>query len=395
MSGAHAKLSPSGSNIWMNCAGSISAQEGLADETSEFAAEGTFAHDISDLCLGLGLEPHDFIGHRGTVEGFSFEWTEEDADYLTLGIDEIRSLGGKFYGEHRVDLSKWLGAGQFGTLDRGVVLPNFICIGDLKWGRGVPVSPVQNKQLRIYGLGFWEEHCSKTHTDPDTEIRIIIDQPRCSGGGGEWRTTLRDLLAFGEEARAAAERTRDPNAPRVAGDHCLWCKARKAGCPTFDSFAIDLVDSKFDDIDVSALVDAPPLFPAVMTPERRAYILKHRKLFEDWLDILHAQALDDATRGLPCGGLKAVEGRKSPDKWFDNEIADAALAPILGDARFTKKVRSPTQVMKEIPEAARATVEGLICRGSRKPVLVSEQDARPAIQTIEQQFDDVETENGE
>jgi hypothetical protein len=170
--------------------------------------------------------------------------------------------------------------------------------------------------------------------------------------------------------------------------------AQAPAAPTFDEFAVDLIDSSSTRSTSTSPSTQPPALPTVMTPERRAYVLQHRKLFEDWLDILHAQALDDATRGLPCGGLKAVEGRKSPDKWYDNERADAALLPLLGEARFTKKVRSPTQVMKELDEAARADIEPLICRGTKKPVLVSEQDARPAVLTIEQKFDEVEIENG-
>jgi hypothetical protein len=256
---AHAKLSPSGASIWMNCAGSINAQEGLPDETSEFAAEGTRAHDISDLCLTLGLDPYDFIGDTAEVEGFKFEWTEEDADYLALGIDQVRAFGGQFFGEHRVDLSPWLGPDQFGTLDRAIILPDgLMVIIDLKFGRGIPVSPIENKQLMLYALGFWYAHCRETHADPDTRILIIIDQPRCSGGGGEWYTTLAELLAFGEEARAAAERTRDPNAPRTAGDHCLWCLRRQApgGCANFDEFAVDAARQQFDDIDVSVAIDS-------------------------------------------------------------------------------------------------------------------------------------------
>jgi hypothetical protein len=45
--------------------------------------------------------------------------------------------------------------------------------------------------------------------------------------------------------------------------------------------------------------------------------------------------------------------------------------------------------MKEIPESAREDVKPLICRGTKKPVLVSEQDARPAVLTIEQKFDEI------
>lgn len=389
MSGAHAKLSPSGASIWMNCAGSIAAQEGLPDETSEFAAEGTNAHAISDICLTIGLEPYDFIGHRCTVEGFTFEWTEEDADYLAFGIDQMREMskGGWFFGEQKVDLSEWLGPDQFGTLDRAIINRDLITICDLKYGRGIPVSPIENKQLMLYALGFWQT-IARSLTDA-TDFLIIIDQPRCSGGGGEWRTTLDELLTFGEEARVAAEATRASDAPRTAGSHCHWCKRRTApgGCDAHNAFMLDLFGSKFEDLDD----DVPPELPSSMTPERRSYVLSHRKLFDDWLDTLHAHALQDALHGRPCGGLKAVEGRKSPDKWKDPEAAGAALQPLLGDERFTKKVKTPTQISKEIKLSDHPAVEDLIQRGTRKPVLVSERDARPAVlMNLEQQFDDLD-----
>jgi len=395
---AHAKLSPSGAETWMNCAGSVAAQEGLPDDTSEFAAEGTFAHHISELCLDLGLDPYDFIGHRGTIEGFNFEWTVDDADELAFGINYIRSFGGRFFGEHRVDLSHWLGPDQFGTLDRGVILPDLIVIDDLKWGRGLPVEAVENKQMMLYALGFWHKHCRETHGARSTRFLLVVDQPRCSGGGGEWYTTLGDLLDFGEQARAASLATQDPFAPRAATEKgCKWCRRRIApgGCPTFDEFMLDVIGSKFGEIDDDIAIAAPPFLPLMgMTPERRAHILRHRKLFENWLDTLHNQHLDDALRGLPSGGLKAVEGRKSPDKWFDPEQADTQLAPLLGDGRFSKRIKTPTQVSKELGAEDFAAIEKLICRGSRKPVLVSDQDARPAIAPLEQKFDEVEIENG-
>lgn len=393
---AHAELGPSGATIWMNCPGSVAAQRGLPDETSEFAAEGTFAHLISDQCLSLGLDAYDFVGDKCEVDGFTFEWTEDDAHQLQFGIDQVRGFGGDFFGEQKVDLSKWLGAGQFGTLDRAIITPDEIIIGDLKWGRGVPVSPIKNKQLMLYALGLINHLRDRLPQGVNLRVRIIIDQPRCSGGGGEWVTSLTELFAFGEAARAAALLTRDPSAPRIAGDHCLWCRRRTApgGCPAFDEFAVDLIDSSFDEIDMDDAIGVAPELPLVMTPERRAFILRHRKLFEEWVEILHAQALDDAMRGLPCGGLKAVDGRKSRDKWFDDKRADAALVPLLGDKRLTFKVRSPTQILKELDEARRAEIEPLICRGTKKPVLVSEQDARPAVLTIEQKFDEVEIENG-
>jgi hypothetical protein len=379
----------------MVCPGSVAAEEGLPDETSEEAAEGTFAHMISEDCLALGLDPYDFIGHRATVEGHSFEWDEEDADNLAFGISQIRSFGGQLYGEQRVDLTHWLGDDQFGTLDRAIILPDLIVIDDLKWGRGIPVSPVENRQLSLYGLGFWRDIAR--HQTNATDFLIIIDQPRCSGGGGEWRTTLDQLLAFGEEARGAAERTRDPNAPRVASEKgCRFCKRREApgGCSTLDMFMLDLFGKQFDDLDDEIMVGGPMELPVVVTPERRSFILDNRKLCESWFDKLHAQALDDALHGRPCGGKKAVEGRKLADKWKNLDDADIALLLMLGDGRHNLKLKTPTQVTKELKlkDNIPPELEQLIERGQRKPTLVSEQDARPAMLiNLEQMFDDLDT----
>ena len=45
---AHAILSASGSSKWMNCAGSILAESGMPeDEGSDFAREGTAAHELA------------------------------------------------------------------------------------------------------------------------------------------------------------------------------------------------------------------------------------------------------------------------------------------------------------------------------------------------------------
>jgi hypothetical protein len=173
----------------------------------------------------FGLDPYDFIGHRFTVEGYSFEWDEDDAAYLAWGIEEIRSYPGEFYGEYQVDLSKWLGPDQFGTLDRAVAGPSSSSSATSSGASAG--TPVRNKQLMLYALGFWWNVAR--HITEATEFLIIIDQPRCSGGGGQWRTTLEELLAFAEEARAAAERTRDPNAVRTASTRgCMWCLRRDA-----------------------------------------------------------------------------------------------------------------------------------------------------------------------
>lgn len=423
---AHASLSPSAAEAWMYCHGYPNAVAGLPDSSSEAAAEGTMAHSISEMCLDMGFEPHDFVGAHMKVEDWTFGWNDDDADLLAPGIDNIREMvaaGGKFYGEHRVNLSNWLGDNQFGTLDRGIVMTEaattnwckasayartlfpegapaggLIVIDDLKWGRGIPVSPVENKQLRIYALGFWWNIAR--HITDATEFLIRIDQPRCGGGGGEWRCTLDELLAFGEQAKAAALATQDPDAPRRASAKgCMWCRRREApgGCREYDRFNLELISMKFDEDDgdlapvgVHAAVGLEPPLPRAITAELRSYLLDHRKMVEDWFDGLHAECMQDALAGRPTPGKKAVEGRRPPRKWRDAEVADDVLGDLLGEGRFARKLKSPTQVEKEIGPVRYAGIAKHVDKGVPKPVLVPEADARPALIPVTQKFDEEE-----
>jgi len=407
---AHARLGPSAAEAWMTCAGYPNAVDGLADSSSEYAAEGTAAHSVSDDCLAFGLDAYDFIGSRLTIRerndpalAWTFEWTEADAHDLQPGLDEIRAFEGQFFGEQKVDLSDVMGVErQFGTLDRGVVGQKLIVIGDLKWGRGIPVSPVRNKQLMLYGLGFWRNIAR--YATAATDFLFIIDQPRCPGGGGHWRCTLDELLAFEQEVRVAALRTLDPAAPRTASEKgCYWCARRKqpptepgavSGCKTYDEFALDLIGSKFDAIDEAAETGegfAPPRLDR-LSAERRSWIVRHKGAIEKWLEQLHAQVIHDALSGDPTPGLKLVDGRRGRKAWADEREAEAWLEPRLGENMFTKKLTSPAQALKKLPvEERRALADsGLIREGVAKPALVDEADDRPARATVDDKFAKIE-----
>jgi hypothetical protein len=409
---AHARLGPSGAEAWMTCPGYPNAVAGLHDPGSEFAAEGTAAHSIADDCLTLGLDAHDFIGSKLTVtekgsdgqiaQSWTFEWTEDDAEDLQYGIDEVRALGGEFFGEHRVDLSEVYGVeGQFGTLDRGIITPDEIIINDLKWGKGIPVSPVKNKQLMIYGLGFW--HNVAKHRSNATRMRFIIDQPRCPGGGGHWSCSIDELLAFQEEVRAAARATLDPNAPRKASEKgCYWCARRKqsptepgavSGCKTYDDYMLDAIGSRFDDLDEAIGSDSEIVLPqySQLSAERRSYIVRHKGSIEKWLEAIHAAVIRDGLNGESIPGLKVVDGRRGRKAWVDEDKADTWLAERLGNDRFTFKLNSPSQALKALKGDARKELldSGLFREGVPKPVLVDEADERPRKATVDEKFDEM------
>lgn len=384
---AHAKYSPSSSEGWTTCLDYINANEGLPDITSEVAAEGTFAHSVSDQCVQTGMDAGDFIGQRGTVEGFSFKWDEADADFLQPGLDRVRALPGKLYGEHRVDLSKWLGDGQFGTLDRGVIGSDGYALIDLKWGRGIPVSPVEHKQTMLYSLGFWWN--IGRHVSDATTFTLDIDQPRHPGGGGSWVTTLEHLLNFGEWIKGRVALTKLPNPPRTASvDGCTWCRRKiapatepgaVAGCKTHDAYMLDLCQQKFDDVDDAAL-GGGLILPSKVDVARRNTIIQNAGGIQRWLDHLYETALADAIQGFDTGILKAVDGRKSPDKWRNPAVAEYGVVDLMGEDAFNPKLKTPTQVKKAIGlEAYRTEISRYVEVGTPKPTLVPVADARPAI----------------
>ena len=63
---AHAQLSASGSSRWLNCPGSVHAESIYPPdgEGSEFAIEGSMAHELADLCLKKNRDAESYIGKK-------------------------------------------------------------------------------------------------------------------------------------------------------------------------------------------------------------------------------------------------------------------------------------------------------------------------------------------
>lgn len=393
MSEGHSEHAPSGADSWMVCRGYINATRGLPDKTTVYAAEGTCAHTIHETCLLLGCDPDIFLGRKMSADGFDFEVKPEWVRALQPGIDRVREFAGKMFVEYRVDTTRWVGLDrkgrrQGGTLDTGIVGKKLIVIKDLKFGAGVPVSPKRNRQMMIYALGFWDNVAR--HLTDATNFLLIVDQPRCAGGGGEWECTLEELLEFGEEVKAAAEATRDPNAPRTASEKgCYFCPAAKTGCDEYDRFQLDIISQQFDDLD--AELNEKPDLPRQLTSERRSYVVRHASMFTKWLQQLHTDCLADALAGDPTPGLKAVTGRKGDRRWVDPAVAEGFLLKRLSrEKAFTSKLISAPQAENLLSTKDWAAAKKLITQDDGKPMLVPDTDERPAITPTADLFDDLD-----
>jgi hypothetical protein len=389
---SHSRLSPSSAHRWLRCPGAPNLEANIPeDRSSEFAAEGTVAHAVRSECLEFGLEPHDFIGKKITADGHTFEVDAEMADALQPGIDRCRDWDGLEFVEQSVSLERWL-PNTKGMFDYGKLGHDRIRVDDLKYGAGVPVSPVENEQLMLYALGFYDAQGQHTFAE---KFLLTIDQPRCPGGGGEWPISLNDLLEFGMKAKVIGEMTLSPEAPRIPGEkQCTWCSAKDI-CPEYAAFNLRTVGQKFDDLDANDMADLPPVLPKSVTPEQRSYIIRHSSMFTDWLDALHSDALNDALRGEKVPTMKAVIGRKGNRDWVDEKRAAAVVVPIFGESSHTKKLISPTEVEKRLGKKAMAAnkdFKGLVTQSDGKPCLVPETDSRPAIVPVADRFEDLEHE---
>lgn len=397
MPGAHAKLGPSAADRWMTCGASVDLIDDLTargrirpDSTSIYAAEGTLAHEIREVCLTMGLEPHDFVGKTMTADGFTFTVDQAMADHLMPGLDWIRELTDSPDVEIRVDLSTWL-PGQFGTCDTGWIDGDTLYVSDLKFGMGENVDAVGNRQIRLYALGYW----AYKGFPPVKQVVLHIDQPR-KGGQKFWDITMSDLLSFADEVKAAYEAISTGNTKFAPGSKaCRWCPVKEVGCPARDNWLLGLIGDEPADFD-----GISPKFPSPITPERRWNILRHADDIKKWLNSLYEESLTEALAGNPDPGSKVIEGDQGDRYFTDKDAAKDILVRALGRHAFKpRQIIGITEIEKHLkpgkkkpgnPDAWKALNE-LVDRPSGKPRLVPAEHPKPALETVSaDDFDDLD-----
>ena len=233
---AHAKLSASSAHRWIACPASVKAQEGLVDEGSLAAEEGTALHELAETCLRKGLEPHDLIG-----EAFNgFEIGLEYANLAMVYVDYCRSLPQTHtHVERRLDYSMWADGG-FGTADYLSIKEGEAWVVDAKFGRNQVNADCD--QLKCYALGCFNEFGFDAQIDT---VHMTIVQPRLLHI--ETHTMRhRDLLKWGAEVLApAAEAALGSKPPFNPGEsQCRYCKAAPT-CRALSQHIFDKIGEDF------------------------------------------------------------------------------------------------------------------------------------------------------
>lgn len=401
----HSTRSPSGAHGWRRCPGKINAERGRPDRVGREAAEGTLFHDYAERCVLTGVDPQFFLPGSETVivSGHAVCFNEEMVENMLAGLQFIYSLlteDAILMVEQRVRIEPWtLEPGGFGTSDICIIFPKRrkIIVFDWKYGK-VAVSPINNDQEIIYGLGCWESFAGEIFNwDPtDIVVELVIWQPRVPGGGGSWETTMEWLLAEGNQIRIDAAATYDPDAPRIAGaKQCHYCKVQ-AECPERAAYNLALFGARFDDIDeaIEWETELELADPGEWTAEHRSYVWLHRKSFTRWLDTLKEAIMLDAQAGKETPLIKVVPGNagKRTVKADFQEDYKNYLVTVLGEEVALKPQECITPAVAEKKLGKKRFKEDLglyITQADPKPMLVPVTDTRQALPSKMIQFDDI------
>lgn len=373
---AHAKLGPSGASGWMACPGWQSNSE-----SSEYAREGTAAHELAATCLEAECDADKYLGVEITVEGQLFEVDEDMVRHVQTYLDLVRSLDGQLFVETAVPIDHiTLEANAKGTADAVLIGATELTIIDLKYGMGVKVDAEHNPQLMLYLLGAVAEF---GYMGPFETFRAIISQPRL-GHVSECVFTFAELRQFSIKARDAAMLHGDPQAELNPGEkQCRWC-VKQSTCEAAANMALSAVADDF--IDLTKPIE-PQLEASIQRIESAdlAHLgacLAAAPFIEQWIKAVRARVEREMFAGNTVPGYKLVEGKKGARKWTDEDQARALLARAgLPEDKFApRSLISPTQAEKLLKGSeAWEQFTTVVTQSEGSPSVAPESDKRPAL----------------
>jgi len=362
--GAHARNSPSALHRTLNCTPSLVLGEQFADEESSYAAEGSAGHALAEHLIKKHLKLRT---KRPVSDYYSDDLMEAVDDYVSFVIGEIEDAKREckqpvFAVEQRVDISDYA-TDCFGTADMVIVTDKVVHIIDLKLGRGVEVSAVENSQLMAYGLGV----LAMTEMLYDVEtVRLTIYQPRINNYSS-WDITPADLKKWGEEILKPRSAMAMTGAGEFhAGSWCRFCKARNQCRARAEEF-LKLAQMEFRQ-------------PALLTDAEIAEVLKVSDELAKWSADVYAYAQDQAiVHGKQWAGYKLVEGRSNRKYSSDVEVEQAAKAAGYTDI-YKQSLIGVTEMERLMGKKEFARVLGqYVYKPQGKITLVPDSDKREAI----------------
>ena len=345
MPDVHALLSASSSKQWLHCPPSVRLQEGFPNESSVYAAEGTFAHEVCEYKVRKYL--HERV-KRPQSEEYDTEEIEQITDvyaeFVISIIEQMKENGCEplAFVEERVDYSHIAPSG-FGTADMLIIGKDehgrgLLHVCDFKTGAGVFVDADHNSQMMLYALGGLAAYGFLY----DVEIvRMSIIQPRLDNIS-TFECSRQELEDWGESIKPIAKLAYEGKGEQHPGDWCRFCRAKPV-CKACADEALALCREEFLDLDAGAFDDtaeesdmtAPyeadtqtAVFkqPGLIPISELAEILPTLNRISSWIEAVFAFVSSEAiNHGVPIHGYKVVEGRSKRVFTDTKAVVDTAV----------------------------------------------------------------------
>lgn len=372
--GKHALLSASSSKRWLSCPPSARLSESYEDKSSNYAAEGTDAHTLCEFKLrtALGILAKD---PTADLSYYNEEMEECAIGYATYILEVLEAAKQKCADpviliEQRLDFSRYV-EGGFGTGDCVIIADGTLHIVDYKHGQGVLVEAKDNPQMKLYALGALELFDGIYDIE---SVSMVIYQPR--------RNNVSTHTVFKESLYQWAEEILKPTAELAyagegsfsCGEWCQFCKA-KHDCRARAKHSLEL--AKYD-------FKLPPL----LTDDEVEDILGKINDLVSWASDIKDYALQAAVSGKHWNGWKLVEGRSN--RRYTDEALVAEAVSAVGFDPYEHKVLGITAMTSLIGKKRFTEILGsYIEKPQGKPTLVPESDKRPAMNTAQQDFNEI------
>lgn len=387
----HSQVGASTCERWWNCPGSNGLIASLpAAAPTKYAAEGTLAHKICEGGLTTMVNhPNNAIctctgglGREEEVDGFLVEKTEDMALGAQLYQQTIREDAKRIGCIDKFGhiVKEWVNIEQSftlsdvdpearGTNDASIYVPGkTLIVYDYKFGKGVPVEAIENKQMLYYAIGAGGDKLMEFES-----IELVIVQPRAEHPQGpvrRWITTPQYVNTFKQELGKRIKNTRISNDTET-GKWCRFCGAKMI-CPATRTKVNEIAKIDFQEPVKSSALKTPDR----LTPLELKTLLDNADLIENYIRDVREYAFNLLERGGSVEGYKLVKGGKAHRKWEDEELAASMLELEFGEDEIYKtSLKSPAQIEK-LGGSAKEVVDLYAIRPDSKLVLAKDTDVR-------------------
>lgn len=313
----HSEVGASSASRWRNCHGSLNLTKKLKEQglikpsTSRAAAEGTAAHIVLQTCLEDGDDAVSLKDTEITVGDWAFVVDDEMTDGVQETLDWVRARISRAKKEG-FDVNLYVEKPLTSFTDEDVyskpdviihIVEDRLIVLDFKYGRGISVEP-DSDQNYYYGYLAVENYLETPNS-----VKVVeswIAQPRIPHPNGTIRrhiTNAKELTDWWfDQLLPDIEKTRDPNAVLVIGEHCRFCPA-KSHCPA-------LKDEVFE---FSTTID-----PSHMSDNELGEALTKLKALAKVMEVYQAEAMRRARGGDKIPGWKLVR-KKGNRVWKEKQ----------------------------------------------------------------------------